>query len=151
MPSTTPLLPGDRACVVALERLQPVGGAHDDVRRYSQVRRNLLPRADHVTAVAGGWAHDAVLAADATIEVALWCPGSRAHPALASAAASVAGRAERAFRISERTLVRIQPGASAPELVSVVRLPRWEHEPWRSASISTLPKITLLQARQRAT
>ena len=41
----------------ALDRLPPVGASHRDVRRYSRARRNLLPRTEQVTAVAGGWAH----------------------------------------------------------------------------------------------
>jgi tRNA G18 (ribose-2'-O)-methylase SpoU len=126
MPSVIhPSLPSS-AHPAGLARLQPVGAAHDDVRRYSRARRNVLPRSDHVSAVAGGWAHEAVLAGDATVEVVLWCPGERAHPALEATAAAVADRALRAFRISERTLARLQPEASAPALLSLVRLPHWE-------------------------
>ena len=83
-------------------------------------------RADHVTAVTGGWAHDVVLRSDAPVEVALWCPGDRPYPELEATAARVAARAVRACRISERVLARIQPEATAPALLSVVRLPRWE-------------------------
>ena len=86
----------------------------------------MLPRADHVTAVAGGWAHEVVLRSDAPVEVALWCPGDRPYPELEATAARVAARAVRAFRISERVLARIQPEATAPALLSVVRLPRCE-------------------------
>jgi TrmH family RNA methyltransferase len=114
------------ADAVALERLQPVGASHDDVRRYSRARRNVLPRADHVTAVSGAWAHDVVLRSDAPVEVVLWCPGGRACSGLEPVASAIAARAVRAFRISERTLTRIQPDASAPALLSVVRLPSWE-------------------------
>jgi tRNA G18 (ribose-2'-O)-methylase SpoU len=126
MPSSTSVLPPSAADVAVLVRLQPVGAAHADVRRYSRARRNLLPRADHVTAVAGGWAHEAVLRSDAVVDVVLWCPGERAHPELEATAAAAAGRASRAYRISERTLARIQPDATAPALLSVVVLPRWE-------------------------
>jgi TrmH family RNA methyltransferase len=115
---------GARAAT-ALERLQPVSASHDDVRRFSRARRNLLPRADHLTAVAGGWAHEVVLRSAAPVQVTLWCPGARPNPDLEATAAAVAARASRAFRISERTLARIQPDASSPGLVSVVRLPRW--------------------------
>jgi TrmH family RNA methyltransferase len=124
MPSTNRLaLP---SAADALARLQPAAASHDDVRRYSRARRNALPRADHVTAVAGAWAHEAVLASGVCVETVLWCPGERPHPALEQTAAAVVGRATRAHRISERTLARIQPEASAPSLLSVVRLPRWE-------------------------
>jgi TrmH family RNA methyltransferase len=131
MPSTThvfsPLAAADKAADPAvLERLQPVGASHDDVRRYSRARRNVLPRADHVTSVSGGWAHEVVLRSDATVEAMLWCPGARSYPGLEATAEAVAARATRAFRISERTLARIQPGAAAPALLSVVRLPRWD-------------------------
>jgi TrmH family RNA methyltransferase len=107
-----------------LDRLPHAGAGHADVRRYSRARRNLLPRTEHVTAVAGGWAHEAVLRSDATVEAVLWCPGERRHPALEATAVAVAARAARAVRVSERTLARIHPGLTAPALVSVVRLPR---------------------------
>jgi TrmH family RNA methyltransferase len=130
MPSTHPALLPSAAQHPdpVLARLQPVGPAHDDVRRYSRARRNALPRADHVTAVAGGWAHATVLRSAAVVEVALWCPGERPHHDLEATAAAVAGRARRAYRISARTLARIQPDAGAPALLSVVRLPRWRPE-----------------------
>jgi TrmH family RNA methyltransferase len=126
MPTTDLSLPS----AAVLARLQAVGPSHDDVRRYSRARRNVLPRADLVTAVAGRWAHDAVLRARGPVEVALWCPGGRDGAGapgvtdLARVAAEVTGRAERAFRISERTLARLQPDATAPELLSLVRVPR---------------------------
>jgi tRNA G18 (ribose-2'-O)-methylase SpoU len=126
MPSTTHVSLPSTADPAALERLRPVGASHDDVRRYSRARRNALPRADHVTAVSGGWAHEVVLGSDAHVEVALWCPGDRAHPELEVTVALVAARARRAHRISERVLARIQPDSTAPALLSVVRVPRWD-------------------------
>ena len=42
-------------------------------------------------------------------------------------------RARRAYRISERTLARLQPDASAPALLSLVRLPCWEPDQVLSA------------------
>jgi tRNA G18 (ribose-2'-O)-methylase SpoU len=123
---TTPVLLPSAADIAALERLQPVGSSHDEVRRYSRARRNVLPRGDHVTAVSGAWAHEVVLRSDAEIDVVLWCPGARTHPELEVAATLSSARAHRAFRISERTLARIQPDTSAPALLSVVRLPTWD-------------------------
>ena len=123
---TQSFLPSAAATAAALERLQAVGASHDDVRRYSRARRNVLPRADHVCAVAGGWAHEVVLGSQAPIEVVLWCPGDRSYPELEATAVAAGERAARAFRISERTLARIQPDATAPALLSVVPLPRWE-------------------------
>jgi TrmH family RNA methyltransferase len=108
-----------------LERLPLAGAAHDVVRRYSRARRNLLPRGEHVAAVAGGWAHEAVLDSDATLDAVLWCPGERRHPTLEATAAAVATRACLAVRVTARTLSRIHPGQTAPALLSVVRLPHW--------------------------
>jgi TrmH family RNA methyltransferase len=121
MPSTTrSLLPS----AAVLERLQPVGASHEDVRRYSRARRNALPRVDHVTTVTGGWAHEVVLGSEAPVEIAFWCPGDRPHPDLEDTAARVMAGAARAFSVSERVLSRLQPGARAPSLLSVVRLPQ---------------------------
>jgi RNA methyltransferase, TrmH family len=126
MPSTTPSLRPSSTGPASLERLQPIGTSHGDVRRYSRARRNVLPRADHVTAVSGGWAHEVVLRSGVAIEVALWCPGSRSHPDLEATAAVVASRARRAFRVSERVLARLQPDTTAPALLSIVGMPRWD-------------------------
>jgi TrmH family RNA methyltransferase len=109
---------------VSLDALPSVGASHDDVRRYSRARRNVLPRTDLVTAVSGRWAHEAVLRAGGSVELTLWCPG-RSVPDLERVAAATVGRADRAWRISARTLARLQPETSAPGLLSVVRVPRW--------------------------
>jgi RNA methyltransferase, TrmH family len=121
MPSTSPTRTSSTST-----SFPPVGASHDDVRRYSRARRNLLPRAERVTAVTGGWAHEVALRSGAEIEVVLWCPGERPYPELAATAARASQRARRAFRVSERVLARLQPDASAPALLSLVRLPRWE-------------------------
>jgi TrmH family RNA methyltransferase len=101
-----------------------VGPGDPAVRRYSRARRNLLPRGERVTAVTGTWALQRVLQGDGLVETALWC-GPDPTPD-EPVAARVAARAQRAVRISERTLARIQPGLTAPALVALVRLPRWE-------------------------
>jgi tRNA G18 (ribose-2'-O)-methylase SpoU len=119
-------MPSSILDTTALDLLQPVGASHDDVRRYSRARRNTLPRADHVTAVSGNWAHEVVLRSGAVVDAVLWCPGVRPYPGLEATAVAVAARAARAFRISERTLARIQPEATAPALLSVIRLPHWD-------------------------
>jgi tRNA G18 (ribose-2'-O)-methylase SpoU len=110
----------------SLDCFQPVGTSHGDVRRYSRARRNALPRADHVTTVAGRWAHEVVLRSQALIDAVFWCPGPRRDPDLEATASRVASRADRAYRVSERVLARLQPEASAPALLSVVRLPTWD-------------------------
>jgi TrmH family RNA methyltransferase len=116
------------ADTAVLDRLEPVGPGHPDPRRYSRARRNVLPRADRVVAVAGGWSHEVVLESGALVESLLWCPGDGVVPQerLSETAAACATVARSARRISDRTLGRIHPGLTAPALLSVVRLPRWE-------------------------
>jgi tRNA G18 (ribose-2'-O)-methylase SpoU len=106
----------------------PVGASDPLVRRCSRARRNLLPRDDRVTVVTGAWALERLLDSDAEVEAALWCGGERAGEDLPDGpvAAELAARAERAVRISGRTLTRIHPGLAAPALVALVRLPRWD-------------------------
>jgi len=128
-PSTPPTPTSDADTLVRATRLaalRPIGASHDDVRRYSRARRNVLPRTDRVTVVADRWAHEVVLRMDADIELALWCPGGRRRPDLEATADAVVVRAARAHRVSERILARLQPDTAPPALLSMVRLPRWE-------------------------
>jgi len=78
-------------------------------------------------AIAGHWAHRQALEFAASIEVLLWCAGG-SEPQLSSLdlLERLLSRADAAYEISERTLARLQPGADAPGLLSVVRLPRWQ-------------------------
>ena len=122
---TTPCSSLSSSQPVSLAALPPVGASHDAVRRYSRARRNVLPRTELVTAVSGRWAHEAVLRAGGSVELTLWCPGERTVPDLERVAREIAGRADRVFRISERTFARLQPEASAPGLLSLVGVPRW--------------------------
>ena len=111
-----------------LPRLLPVAATHPEVRRYSQARRNVLPRSERVTAVAGRWAHEQLLRTGADIETVLWCPGENAPAVLddlADTVAALAEQAQAAYTISERTLARAHPGLCAPAVLSVVRLPSW--------------------------
>ena len=125
MSSSRLSLPRSTAPIAGLDRLQPAGAAHPEVRRYSRARRNLLPRSDRVVAVAGTWAHDHLVRHDVAVETVLWCPGQPSRPDLEAAARAMSDRAGRAYRISERTLARIHPGQTAPALLSLVALPRW--------------------------
>ncbi len=110
----------------AVSRFRPVAASHPDARRYQAARRNLLPRHDSVIAVSGLWAHRQALRLGADIETFLWCAGAgdveESVSSLVDAALSVA---DTSYEISERTLARLHPGASAPGLLSVVRIPTW--------------------------
>jgi len=112
-----------------LLRLRPVAAGHPSARRYLLARRNILPRHDHVIAVAGLWAHEQLLRLGASIESFLWCPGDRPDESVAGLVKGLVAAAVSSYEISERTLVRLHPGARGPGLLSVVRIPTWElHE-----------------------
>jgi RNA methyltransferase, TrmH family len=122
-------MPTDLATRVAAtarptRRLLQIAATHPAARRYSLARRNLLPRDDVVVAVQGRWAHDRLLALGASPETLLWCPAEpdEAPDDLVAALAAGAGAS---YRISPKTLARLHPGSNAPDLISVVRLPRW--------------------------
>jgi tRNA G18 (ribose-2'-O)-methylase SpoU len=128
--------------------LHPVNAAEPAVRRYSLLRRNLLPREEQATAVCGLWAHEFLLRTDASIEAFLWCPprfsGSRSQgdvrhtDRVQACVDAVAARAESSYLISERTLRRVHPGVSAPAMLSVVRLPTWRDDALLSSNARLL-------------
>jgi tRNA G18 (ribose-2'-O)-methylase SpoU len=92
--------------------VQQIGPTHDAARLYSRARRNLLPRADRLVAVAGRWQHDHLSRLAIEPVVTLRC-----GPPAAGDRAS--------YEISVKTLARLHPGLSTPTLLSVVRLPIW--------------------------
>ena len=105
-------------------RLRPIAASHPDARRYLLARRHVLPRRDAVIAISGFWAHRQALRLDASIEVLLWCPGG-GDRLLSTPLDDLVGTADASYEISERTLARLHPDATAPGLLSVVRIPTW--------------------------
>ena len=97
-------------------------------RRFLLARRNALSRNDLVIPVSGLWAHEQVLRLGGAIELTLWCPGESAATVddrLSAVFEQVCARSGATYQISERTLARLQPGATAPGLLSLARLPVW--------------------------
>ena len=130
-------MPAQSLSSSVLARLAPVGAGHPAARRYARARRNLLPRAERVTAVRGAWAHREVLRLGHACETTLWCPGDAPVDAdLLRLAEETVAAAGSAYVVSERTLRRLHPGATAPCLVSTVAVPR--HEPARVLSAARL-------------
>jgi TrmH family RNA methyltransferase len=105
--------------------MAPAGSAHPMARRYSAARRNLLPREDGVIAVRGSWAHRVLAATPVVPDVVLWCPGASGD-APDPTVAELARRARTAYEISPRTLARVHPGMTAPDVLSVVPVPTWD-------------------------
>ncbi len=112
-------------------RLTAIAAHHPAAHRYLLARRCALSRDEPVIAVAGLWAHRQLLALNACVEAFLWCPdaGSDAgDPGLARVVAGVVEAAQMSYQISARTLARLHPGAEAPGLLSLVRIPTWPME-----------------------
>ena len=112
-------------------RLTAIAAQHPTARRYLLARRCALPRDEPVMAVAGLWAHRQLLALNASVEAFLWCPAAgsvAADPSLARVVADAVEAAETSYQISARTLARLHPGAQAPGLLSLVRIPTWPPE-----------------------
>jgi RNA methyltransferase, TrmH family len=117
----------------------PVGAGHPDVRRYLLARRNALPRHEPVIAIAGMWAHQQALRLGASFEAFLYCAGERCPDrAVATVVEALLGTADVSYEISARTLARLQPGASAPGLLSLVRVPVWDAAPVLAAARGTV-------------
>jgi tRNA G18 (ribose-2'-O)-methylase SpoU len=114
-------------------RLPPVATGHPAARRYLLARRNALAREDLVIGACGLWAHEQLMRLGASVEAFLWCPGDSARipggtagDRLRAVVERAAATADASYRISERTLARLHPGAAAPGLLSLVRIPRWD-------------------------
>jgi TrmH family RNA methyltransferase len=128
--------------------LQPVNAAEPAVRRYSLLRRNLLPREEQATTVCGLWAHEFLLRTHASIETFMWCPPStsgscseaevRLTARVQACVEAVVAQASRSYLVSERTLRRLHPGVSPPAMLSVVRLPTWRHDALLSSNARLL-------------
>jgi RNA methyltransferase, TrmH family len=118
-----------------VNRPTPVAAGYPYVRRFVSARRNALPRNESVIAIAGMWAHQQALRLGASIEVFLYCPGERGvDRAVTTVVDDLLGTADASYQISARTLARLQPGASAPGLLSLVRVPTWDAAPVLAAA-----------------
>jgi TrmH family RNA methyltransferase len=106
----------------------PIAANSPAARRYLLARRHALPRQDLVIPVSGRWAHEQLIQLGAAIESTLWCPGDGVDDRLGAVADLVLARADATFQISERTLARLQPGAEAPGLLSLARIPLWRED-----------------------
>jgi tRNA G18 (ribose-2'-O)-methylase SpoU len=120
-------------------RPTPIGAGHPYVRRYLLARRNALPRHESVVAIAGMWAHQQALRLGASFEVFLYCPGEdSADRGLTTVVEALLGTADASYEISARTLARLHPGANAPGLLSLVRLPGWDAAPVLDGAAGTV-------------
>ncbi|GAA2096808.1 RNA methyltransferase [Microlunatus panaciterrae] len=105
--------------------LQQIGASHPRIKRVVDLQRNTKPNPEKLFVAEGLWAHNALLEADTRIEAFFWCPEASYSNEAKVRAAQIVERAERSYRISEKTLARIAEREKPDGLVSVAQLPRW--------------------------
>lgn len=107
---------------------RPVGPSDARVRQAIALLAQNHPDRDRLLVADGVWAHEVLLATSARIETFLCCPEVAYSDQAQALAQDVAARADAAYRISERTLVRLSDRDKPDGLVSVVELPTWGPE-----------------------
>jgi tRNA G18 (ribose-2'-O)-methylase SpoU len=106
--------------------LQPIGVQHPAVKQVLHIQHNTAPNRYKLFVAEGLWAHNMLLEADAPIDTFLWCPEAIYADEAHVRARQIAERAERAYRISLRTLEKISERDKPDGLLSLAALPRWE-------------------------
>ncbi|WP_152364920.1 TrmH family RNA methyltransferase [Microlunatus speluncae] len=106
--------------------LQQIGSSHPLIRQAVALIKNSAPNRNMLFVAEGLWAHNAVLSASVPVRTFFWCPEAIYSSEAKKRSAEVAQRAERAFRISEKTLARISERDKPDGLVSIVQMPAWD-------------------------
>lgn len=106
--------------------LQQIGLQHPVIKQVQHIQHNTAPNRYRLFVAEGLWAHNMLLDAGAPVEVFLWCPEAIYADEAHVRAEQLVQRAERAYRISTRTLEKISERDKPDGLVSLAALPRWE-------------------------
>ncbi len=105
--------------------LQPIGVHHPRVRQVLDLQRNAVPNGQQLFVAEGLWAHNAVLAANAPVHSFLYCPEAGYSDEVRTRAGQLVARATQAYRVSEKTFVRMSERDRPDGLISVTQLPTW--------------------------
>jgi tRNA G18 (ribose-2'-O)-methylase SpoU len=108
--------------------LPQIGPRHPAVRRALAIQRNSAPNPERLVFAEGLWAQDCLLEHETPIHTFLRCPEAADRPEPGRRAEQILERAERAFRISTKTLARITERTTPDGLISLAPLPRLEAE-----------------------
>jgi TrmH family RNA methyltransferase len=106
--------------------LQQIGLQHPRIRQLRHVINNSSANLRRLFVAEGLWAHDVLLALNASIDTFLWCPEAAYAQEAHARSEQIAARAEHAYRISPKVLERIVERDRPDGLVSLVDLPRWD-------------------------
>lgn len=111
--------------------LQQIGLQHPAVKQVQHIQHNTAPNRYRLFVAEGLWAHNMLLEAGAPIDTFLWCPEAIYADEAHVRAPQLAARADRAYRISLRTLEKISERDKPDGLLSLAALPHWDPEALR--------------------
>src|SRR5690348_12228724 len=106
--------------------LPSIGVQHPAVKQVLHIQHNTAPNRYKLFVAEGLWAHNMLLDAGAPIDTFLWCPEAIYADEAHVRARQIAERADRAYRISLRTLEKISERDKPDGLLSLAALPRWD-------------------------
>ncbi|WP_238014180.1 TrmH family RNA methyltransferase [Dactylosporangium sp. AC04546] len=111
--------------------LQAIGVQHPAVRQVQHIQNNTAPNRYRLFVAEGLWAHNMLLEHNAPIDTFFWCPEAIYADEAHRRAEEIASRAERAYRVSLRTLEKISERDKPDGLLSLAALPQWAPEDLR--------------------
>jgi TrmH family RNA methyltransferase len=106
--------------------LQQIGASHPRIKQVLDVINNTTPNRHRLFVAEGLWAHNVLLATDLPIDTFFWCPEAAYSDEAQLRARQAAERAERAYRISPKTLARVAERDKPDGLLSIARMHIWE-------------------------
>lgn len=106
--------------------LQQIGVGHPAVKQVLDVRNNTAPNRYRLFVAEGLWANNVVLDAGLSVDTFFWCPEAIYSDEAKKRSEELAGRARRAYRVSEKTLARLCEMGNPDGLVSLAHMPQWE-------------------------
>jgi tRNA G18 (ribose-2'-O)-methylase SpoU len=105
--------------------LQPIGIHHPKVKQVLALARNTAPNPKRLFVAEGLWAHRLLLDSSVEVDSFFWCPEAAYGDEARLRARQLAERAQDAYQISEKTLVRLSERDRPDGLLSIARMPTW--------------------------
>jgi TrmH family RNA methyltransferase len=105
--------------------LRQIGIGHPAVKRVLAVRNNTAPNRYRLFVAEGLWASKVVLDSGLEVDTFFYCPEAIVSDEAKLRGEELAARAERAYRVSARTLARLAELGNPDGLVCLARMPTW--------------------------
>jgi TrmH family RNA methyltransferase len=106
--------------------LQQVGIHHPSIKRLVAIQKNTAPNPRRLFVAEGLWANKVLLRAGTAIDTFLWCPEAAYSDDARTTGEQLADHAERAYRISLKTLEKVAERERPDGLVCIARMPTWD-------------------------